>query len=132
LLARAKSNVGTDTGGFRFELEQQLVPGQDGMYASTVRWDGAVEGTARQLLAEAEQPQEDEFGGSIGEACEFLVGLLADGPVPTRVVRADAAGAGHAWRTCERAAKRLDIKRFKSGMRGGWSWELPPKAANNA
>jgi len=132
LLARAKSNIGTDSGGFRFELEQQLVPGQDGMYASTVRWDGAVEGTARELLAEAEQPDEDEFGGSIGEACGFLVGLLSDGPVSSKAVKADAQGAGHAPRTLERAAKRLGVERVKDGMRGGWSWRLPPKIAKIA
>jgi len=132
LLARAKNNVGGDTGGFRFELAQEPVPGHDGLFASTVRWGGAVEGSARELLAEAEAPAEDEFGGSIGEACQFLVGLLADGPVPARVVRADAAGAGHAWRTCERAAKRLNIVRSKQSMTGGWVWTIPPKSANSA
>jgi len=87
-------------------------------------------GTARELLAVAEEPLEDEHGGSVSEAIDFLTGLLADGPLPAKVVQADARGAGHAPRTLERAAKRLGVERLKDGMRGGWSWRLPPKAAN--
>jgi len=130
LLARAKSNIGGDSGGFRYELEQRPVPGHAGLYASAVAWGEPVSGSARDLLAVAEAPQEDELGGSIGEACDFLEALLADGPVPSKIVQNDARGAGHAWRTTERAAKRLGVERVKDGMRGGWTWRLPPKTAN--
>ena len=42
-----------------------------------------------------------------------------------KVLRADAAGAGHVWRTVQEAAKRLEVMRRKDGMEGGWTWSLP-------
>lgn len=40
-----------------------------------------------------------------------------------------ATAEGHKWRTIERAEKRLNIKKSKTGMNGGWNWGL---LANNA
>lgn len=55
----------------------------------------------------------------------FLRDLLSGGPVPSKQIRADAEGAGYAWRTIQRAQKALKIEAVKDGLRGGWSWKLP-------
>ncbi len=127
LLARAKSNIGPDSGGFRYELEQIELPEHPGVVASRLLWRGAVEGTARELLAEVEQDADGR--GEIADAEKFLTGLLTDGPGPAKQVQRDADSAGYAWRTMQEAARRLKVERRKVGMKEGWVWALthPPK-----
>lgn len=57
ILARAKSNIGPDDGGFEYGIEQtepKGYPGHFGASASVIDWDKALTGTARELLADAE------------------------------------------------------------------------------
>ena len=54
LLARCKSNIGPDGGGFTYAFEQAELRAHPGVEASRIVWGEAVEGTARELLAEAE------------------------------------------------------------------------------
>jgi putative DNA primase/helicase len=53
------------------------------------------------------------------DAEQFLRDLLADGPISTKQVKADAAGAGYAWRTIERAKRDMGIEAAKAGMKEG-------------
>lgn len=126
LLARAKSNIGPDGGGFAYSLEVTAVPNHPAVQATRVQWGEALEGTARDLLADAEaEPDEaDDVDG-------FLRGLLADGPLTAGCVLGDATGAGYSRDQVQRAARRLGVERRKDGMRGGWVWTLPesPKMA---
>jgi putative DNA primase/helicase len=131
LFCRAKSNIGTDSDGFEYELQQSELATHPGVFASYVRWGDAVEGAARDLLAEAETIEED--GGSLADAKTFLSGLLAEGAVPAKTIRADADGAGYSWATIRRAQRALGVIPVKEGGRFGggkqqWVWTLP--AAN--
>ena len=54
LLLRTKSNIGPDGGGFEYEIEQAELQAWPGVQASQIAWGQAVEGSARELLAEAE------------------------------------------------------------------------------
>ncbi|OYT84817.1 MAG: hypothetical protein CFE46_19375 [Burkholderiales bacterium PBB6] len=123
VLVRAKSNIGPDDGGFAYGLERVTVaPDVEGQ---RVVWMEPLEGTAREVLAEAEA----EAGDDEGEAADvdgFLRGLLATGPMTARAVKADADGAGYAWRTVQRASRRIDVEKRKDGMKGGWLWALAP------
>ena len=120
IFARSKSNIGPDDGGFEYTLEQvEAVPG---IFASRVLWGKALPGSARDLLREADE--DDPDGGSEGGVNDFLRSLLADGPVSAKSIKADADGAGYAWRTVHRAADRLGVERRKDGMKGGWVWAL--------
>ena len=123
LLVRSKNNLGEDSGGFEFDIEQGEVPGAAGVFASRVLWGGAIEGDARDLMAEAESAVAPE--GAIEEAKALLIDVLRDGPVPAKSIEADALGAGLSWRTVERAKKELGIVAEKSGMKEGWIWLLP-------
>lgn len=122
VLMRAKSNIGPDDGGFAYALERvEVAPEVEGQ---RVQWLEPLDGTARELLAEAETDNED--GSTASGVDGFLRGLLANGPVPAKAIKADADGAGYAMRTVQRAAQRLGVARRKDGLRGGWVWELQP------
>lgn len=126
LFLRAKSNIGPDHGGFEYDLVQGELKNHPGIFASSVLWGNPVEGSARELLATADATNE-EGEGTQADAKRFLTDLLADGPLATKVIKADADGAGHSWRTIQRAQKALGIKAVKEGMRAGWVWKLPPQ-----
>jgi len=94
-LARAKSNIGPDDGGFAYDLLNEELYSHPGVIISRIRWGAVLEGTARDLLADAEGRDEDEAG----DVVSFLHELLADGPMPSREVMRHAKEAGFAWRT---------------------------------
>ena len=59
------------------------------------------------------------------EAKDFLIHLLAEGPQAVVAIKSDAIGAGHTWRTVERAKKDLGIAAYKAGVKEGWFWKMP-------
>lgn len=130
LLVRAKSNLGPDTDGYKFDLRQIELGDCPGVFASYVAWGEAIKGDARDLLGQAEKlPNEDERS-ELEDAKAFLIDLLADGPVDAKQVREDAEGNGHAWRTIERAKKDLSVvvAREGFGKDGKFLWTLPPNS----
>lgn len=137
LLLRAKSNIGPDDGGFEYDLHQGELKTHPGVFTSSVLWGQSVEGAARELLASADATGDDGEGGTLTDAKRFLSDLLSDGPVPSKMVRADADGAGFSWATIRRAQKALGIEAEKEGGIGDskqhWFWKLPemPKVLKN-
>ena len=121
LLARAKSNIGPDGGGFAYALEQTE---HDGLSASVVRWGASLDGSARDLLGDAEA-DDGADGGARDEACDWLRKELVDGPRPPKRLKAEATAAGISWRTIERAKSELGVKSEKTGFDGEWRWHLP-------
>ena len=126
LLVRAKSNLGPDTDGYRFDLRQTEYA--DGVVGSYVAWGEALKGEARDLLAKAERLPDDGDRSEVEEVKDFLKELLANGPVDAKDVREEADGFGHAWRTVERAKKEIGVlsRREGFGKQGKFWWELPP------
>jgi putative DNA primase/helicase len=122
IFARGKSNIGPDDGGFEYRIEQsEPLPG---IAASYVAWGDAVAGSAKELLAESEaSPRREEHQSALAEAEEFLIGLLRDGPTPTKYVEAEAKAAGIALRTVRRASDALGVKKRK--LNGAWYWATP-------
>lgn len=98
LMMRAKSNIGPDGGGFDYDLEQRVLPNHAGITTSAVKWGRAVEGSARELLAEAEATDSDG-GDSVAEAADWLCDLLAGGQVEQPTIQTKAKAAGHSWAT---------------------------------
>jgi hypothetical protein len=124
IVARSKSNVGPDDGGFHYELEQVQTEGD--VEASRVSWGAAVAGSARELLTDPDEPDEAHTAVEVAE--KFLIDLLDGTPCPTNTVEAETKAAGHAWATVRRAANRLGVHRQKGGMNAGWYWSLPEGA----
>jgi hypothetical protein len=128
-LARAKSNIGPDDGGFTYDLRQEPMPGDDRIIASIAVFGEAIEGSARDMLAAAEaEPSEDK--GAFGEAEDFLKGQLAGGPVQTTELKAAATAHAIGWRTVESAKKALGVEAFRHDNK--WSWRLRPQDRNPA
>ena len=121
ILVRSKSNIGPDDGGFEYGINQIALDAYPGVNASLIEWGQSVDGTARDLLAEAEADGGDD-ADSAGDVEAFIRGCLADGPLPAKAFRADAEGAGYQWHTVQRTAKRMGAESRKDGMYGGWRW----------
>lgn len=119
ILARSKSNIGPDDGGFEYRLEQrEPLPG---LFASCVAWGRTVTGIARELLTDPNEVADCDTLDVIG----FLRGLLADGPMTAKDVFKDADGAGYSRDQIKRASLKLGVEKEKTGMGGGWVWVLP-------
>jgi putative DNA primase/helicase len=133
ILVRGKSNLGPDDGGVGYDLKQSEI--RPGLWASCAVWTGRIEGDARVLLAQAESTGDDERS-ELEDAKQFLVGLLTDGPLPSKVVKSEADGAGYSWTTIRRAQKVLGVKAVKEGGYFGgrqqWYWRLPAEGAQGA
>lgn len=123
ILARGKSNIGPDDGGFEYAIEQaEPLPG---IHASFVTWGKSVAGSARELLAEPNDQESSGDGKSaVGAASAFLLEALAVGLTPSKTVQAEAKDAGVSWASCKRAADNLGVVKRK-GDGGLWYWKLP-------
>jgi putative DNA primase/helicase len=124
LFLHAKNNLAAPPQGLAFRLRQTTVG--EGISASSVDWEREhVHITANEALA----AEADSDGiRPIEEAEAFLKDELADGPVPTKQVKADADAAGmSSWATIRRAKDRLGvvIKREGFGPGGTFLWALP-------
>jgi len=95
-------------------------------------WGGALEGTARDLLATAEATGGDGESGAMAEAKRYLIDMLSQSSVPVKELKADSTDAGHSWATIKRAASELKVEKQKDGMNGGWVWRLPGHEAAEA
>jgi len=132
VFCRAKSNIGPDSGGFEYNLHQGELKEYQGIVASSVMWGGALEGTARDLLATAEATGGDGESGAMAEAKRYLIDMLSQSSVPVKELKADSTDAGHSWATIKRAASELKVEKQKDGMNGGWVWRLPGHEAAEA
>ncbi len=119
ILARSKSNIGPDDGGFQYFLEQsEPLPG---IQASRIAWGKAVEGTARELLTDPDDaPQDDN-----SDAVEMLRAEL-DSVLWTSCDEAakPLKAAGFTKKQIWAASKKVGVMRKKDGMKGGWRWRL--------
>jgi putative DNA primase/helicase len=120
ILARSKSNIGPDEGGFEYHLEQsEPLPG---IHASYVAWGASVAGSARELLSDPNE-QDDDESSALEAAADFLRQVLGADVVPSKSVEAEARDAGIAWRTVRRASDSLGVKK-RRGDGGKWYWSL--------
>ncbi|HEY3327465.1 MAG TPA: AAA family ATPase [Novimethylophilus sp.] len=133
IFCRAKSNIGVDHGGFEYDLHQKEIDGHPGIFSSYSVWGDAVEGSARELLAEPDNREAvDHDNSALEDAKEFLLDLLANGELSQKQIEADAKGASHSWRTVRRAKDDLGIKSVKGGLDGRWYWKLSGNMSKNS
>ncbi len=120
VLVRAKMSNGPDWGGFDYKLDLREIDRGPGLVAQRVLWGGAIEGTAKELLAQLESPLE------AGRAAKtFLREMLKDGPQMGAEIIAKGDTQGLSERALQRALKKLGGSKEKAGYRGPWIWELP-------
>jgi putative DNA primase/helicase len=126
-LVRVASNIGPDGNGFEYSPHQEPLPAPYNFSAQRVLWGDKLKGTARDLLNDVEQPDEEKVRPR-DTASKFLLQLLAAGPVAVKQVEEEAKAAGLSRATVRRAADDLGITAGKTGFDAGWSWRLPDDA----
>jgi RecA-family ATPase len=132
VLTRPKSNIGLDVGGFAFSVQdfQMLSKRGQPIQTSRVVWGEALEGSAREIIAEVEGNEEvDE--SAIGRAKQLLLNLLARGSVYAKEVESAAKEMDISMATLRRAREALKIiiekdKAFHAKSR--WSLPFDPNA----
>lgn len=119
IFCRAKSNIGLDTGGFEYDLKQKEV--QTDIFSSYALWGKAVEGNARELLAE---PTPDD---SASDCVEFLTELLKAGRMSAKDISTEGRSSGYSENQLRRAREKLKIKPHRTGFGKGSIvyWDLP-------
>lgn len=127
VLMRAKSNIGPDEGGFAYSLTETELEDHPGVLASRVVWGEAIEGTARDVLGEAEGT--DEESSPREEAIEFLKSHLANSSVPANEIHSAARKEGISIATLRRAKGELRIRSTRIGFGKGSvaHWEMSPE-----
>jgi len=123
ILMRAKSNIGPDQSGFAYRLEQIELEQHAGVFASRAVWGEPIGGTARDALADAERLADERR--PVEKAKDFLLDLLADGPIGPKQVKSAADGNGHSRATIRRAKDALRVEARKTGFGDEWAWSLP-------
>lgn len=119
ILARSKSNIGPDDGGFEYHLEQsEPLPGIEACY---VTWGLSVQGSARELLSDPNE-QDTEGQSAVEAASGFLREVLKDGLTPSTTVQAEAKEAGISWASIRRASDAMYVVKKKGVV--GWYWKL--------
>jgi hypothetical protein len=130
VLMRAKSNIGPDDGGFAYALERVEVAAE--VEGQRVQWLEALDGTARELLADAEADTAADDDGGPGDCAQWLREFLATGPVGAREVKRSGDEAGYAWRTVQRAMRRAGVESRRAGFGKPAEWFLAASRATVA
>jgi putative DNA primase/helicase len=125
MLARAKSNIGPDGGGFTYDLRPGAIADRPDIAVHVLQWGGPIEGSARDLLARAEDAGDTEGHSATDDAGRWLIDLLAAGPMKALDVQKEARQAGLADKPLRTARERLHIKPYRREFSGGWWWGLP-------
>ncbi|WP_295386181.1 AAA family ATPase [uncultured Thiodictyon sp.] len=132
ILVRSKSNIGMDSGGFRYALEHCELVGIGGVPATRVVWGAAMDGTARELLSLADTDTDPEEQTEQQEAGDWLRELLSQGSRRFVDIVKAAKENGFSERTVRRARKDIDATVTREGFGGGSSWSLPAEKENTA
>lgn len=120
ILARSKSNIGADDGGFEYYLEQ--VEPVKGIEASRVAWGAAVAGSARELLTDPADETEDAGTDAVEMLRHELTG---PGWFPATAASKPLKDAGFTKKQIWAASKKLNVGRKKGAMNDGWYWRMP-------
>jgi putative DNA primase/helicase len=133
IFVRAKSNIGPSDGGFKFAIDQAHLPPPDDMDASAVTWGESLEGTARDLLKEAEGADKS---GKTEDAAELIQETIRakGGEASATDLHAVLKDAGIGENSRYRAIKGLleqhRITRVRKVENGPWTYKFPMRVAD--
>jgi hypothetical protein len=117
-----KNNVGDDRTGLSYTVEKMQITG--GIDTVRIAWGAELVTTSADKAL-----VRDEERGAGRDAEAFLRDILTGGPVAVPKIMDEAKKACIAEKTLRRAKEDLGVKASKTGMSGGWSWELPTGTA---
>ena len=118
VLCRAKSNIGLDSGGFKYTVQQSTLEKYPNIKASSIEWGEVLEGSAQDILSAAGESSEDS--SVLQSAKDYLLEVLSDYELPVSMIY---EGTLISNRTLQRAKKELGIQAKKVGSI--WYWFIP-------
>jgi len=116
-----KNNLYCDKSGLSFRIESYLL--ECGIETSRVMWNNEV--VSINIDDVMLGLQENSNKSALDDAKDFLLTLLANGPIPSSQIPIEVKEAGLAMVTVRRAKDELKIQIKKEGMNKGWVWILP-------
>jgi putative DNA primase/helicase len=124
VLTRAKVSIGADGGGFAYDVVGTHIAEPAEIATSKIKWGESLDGSARAIVAMVETTSEEvsREGAVVRWLREFLVV-----PRTADEVYKAADAEGYSQSSIARASRKLDVKKMKRGMVGGWDWRLPDK-----
>ncbi|MFU0823286.1 AAA family ATPase [Pseudomonas lundensis] len=131
VLARAKSNIGTDEGGVSYTIEPCDI--EDGIETTRVRWGDVIEGSAREILGDAEACDEERLDDSDNPA-EALRRILSAGPLTGKEAKNLMVGNGYTQKQIRNARENLSITTARAGFGADTvvTWSLPQATGDYA
>lgn len=118
VLCRAKSNIGLDSGGFKYAVQESTLEEYPKIKASSIQWGEALEGSAQEILSATGENSEDS--SVLQSAKDYLLEVLSDYELPVSMVY---EGTTISRRSLQRAKKKLGIQAKKVGSI--WHWFIP-------
>lgn len=113
VLARAKSNIGTDEGGVSYTIEPCDIGG--GIEATRVLWGDAIEGSAREILGDVETNPNDD-GSDNDDPAEALRRILSAGPLTGKEVKRLMTENGYSQKQTRTAREKLSVVTVREGF----------------
>jgi hypothetical protein len=123
LILPSKNNLGQDASGIAY----RIVSAPNG--AACIEWESRpVAVSADEALSAGSDAQRHERS----EAAEWLSEVLAEGPIPAKQLRQEAARAGIAWHTLHRVRQSAGAvsRRIGFGREATYVWQMQKDAAN--
>ena len=119
MFIRSDNNIGRDGGGFEYRLKTSAVPNHLELDDAThIEWGEFLEGSATQLIAEAEGKGDDEDENGAGE---FLKETLTARPKPAAEVIELGERRGYDAKLLRRVVKLVGVV---EGSRGDEQWAV--------
>lgn len=113
VLARAKSNIGTDEGGVSYTIEPCTIDGE--IETTCVMWGDAITGSAREILGEVEATDgEGQF--NTDDPAEALRRILSSGPLTGKEVKNLMSENGHSQKQTRSAREKLSVVTVREGF----------------
>lgn len=124
VLARAKSNIGTDEGGVSYTIEPCTITG--GIETTHVVWGNLIAGSARDILGDVEAT-DDERLDDADDPAEALKRILSAGPLTGKDAKGLMTGNGYTQKQIRKARESLNVVTARSGFGGDTvvTWSLP-------
>ncbi|MDY7558980.1 AAA family ATPase [Pseudomonas sp. CCC3.2] len=113
VLARAKSNIGTDEGGVSYTIEPVTIDG--GIETTCVMWGDAITGSAREILGDVEATG-DEGHSDNDDPSEALRRILSSGALTGKEVKQLMTENGYSQKQTRSAREKLSVVTVREGF----------------
>ncbi len=113
VLARAKSNIGTDEGGVSYTIETCTIDGD--ITTTHVAWGDLIEGSAREILGDVEGADDDARPDD-DDPSEALRRILKDGPMIGKQAKSLMTENGYSAKQTRTAREKLSVVTVREGF----------------